>query len=153
MAALLVSDVFGDFCLQEAVINTSVSYSINGRIHRDFYSEEEAEGIKNEFAEWTEIRPRIFEMIKGKNLPLSFRMTLSLKNDKMHALLHEKSPEGYSSAIKELCVNIRFEKGVAAMMTGTSYESFVMTKAEELIWDNAFMEFLTSKNIAFTKQQ
>ena len=153
MAKLLVSDVFDIFRLQEANLITSVTYNISGRIRPDFYSPEERENLTEEFISWSEMRPKLFELIKGKNAPISFRMTLSLDNEQMLALLQKESPEGHSDALRALVINIRFENGAVAIMTGTSYDSFVLDKSEEQIWDSAFTRFLTSKGIEFTPQQ
>ena len=153
MAKLLVSDVFDVFRLQEASLITSVTYTINGRIRPDFYSSEEREQLTGEFILWSEMRPRLFELIKGKNAPVSFRMTLSLDDDKMNALMAKESPEGHQSALRAFVINIRFENGAVNVMTGTSYDSFVLDKSEEQIWDKAFTKFLSAKGIDFTLQQ
>ena len=150
MAKLLVSDVFDIFRLQEANLITSVTYNISGRIRPDFYSPEERENLTEEFISWSEMRPKLFELIKGKNAPISFRMTLSLDNAQMLTLLQKESPEGHSDALRALVINIRFENGAVTIMTGTSYDSFVLDKSEEQIWDRAFAVFLSSKGIEFT---
>jgi len=153
MAKLLVSDVFDIFRLQEANLITAVTYNISGRIRPDFYPSEERENLSEEFISWSDMRPRLFELIKGKNAPVSFRMTLSLENDKMLALMAKESPEGHSDALRALVINIRFENGAVSIITGTSYDSFVLDKSEEQIWDKAFVKFLSSKGIEFTPQQ
>ena len=78
MAKLLVSDVFDIFRLQEASLITSVTYNINGRLHPDFFSPEERENLTEEFISWAEMRPKLFELIKGRNTPVSFRLTTSI---------------------------------------------------------------------------
>ncbi len=153
MAKLLVSDVFDVFRMQEASLITSVTYNINGRLRPDFYPSEERENLTEEFIAWSEMRPRLFELIKGKNAPVSFRMTLSLDNANMSALMAKESPEGHSDALRAFVINIRFENGAVTIMTGTSYDSFVLDKSEEQIWDKAFVKFLSSKGIEFTPQQ
>ncbi len=153
MAKLLVSDVFDIFRLQEANLITAVTYNISGRIRPDFYPSEERENLSEEFISWSDMRPRLFELIKGKNAPVSFRMTLSLENDEMLALMAKESPEGHSDALRALVINIRFENGAVSIITGTSYDSFVLDKSEEQIWDKAFVKFLSSKGIEFTPQQ
>ena len=47
-------------------------------------------------------------------------------------------------------INIRFENGGVIIMTGTSYDSFIMDRSEEKVWDSAFMKFLAAKDIGFT---
>ena len=153
MAKLLVSDVFDVFRMQEASLITFVTYNISGRIRPDFYSPEERENLTGEFIAWSEMRPRLFELIKGKNTPVSFRMTLSLDDANMNSLMAKESPEGHSDALRALVINIRFENGAVNIVTGTSYDSFVLDKSEEKIWDKAFAYFLSSKGIDFTLQQ
>ena len=153
MAKLLVTDVFDIFRMQEASLITSVTYNINGRIRSDFYSTEERENITGDFIPWSEMRPRLFELIKGKNTPVSFRLTLSLDDGRMQALMAKESPEGHQDALRALVINIRFENGAVNIITGTSYDSFVLDKSEEQIWDNAFSKFLANKGIEFTPQQ
>ena len=41
MNKLLCQEVFDHFLIQEAVINTNVSYHIDGKLQDGFYSEEE----------------------------------------------------------------------------------------------------------------
>lgn len=153
MGKLLASDVFNSFLLQEANIITSVTHTINGRIHPDFYTEEESAAHTEEFIPWSEIRPLVFESVKGKNTPLSLRLTLCLKRDAMNALMQKKNPEAADNGLRALVLNIRFENGAVNLMTGTSYESFVPDRSAEEIWDEAVRQFLLSKDISFTPQQ
>ena len=153
MGKLLVSDAFDSFLLQEANIITAVTYTVNGRIHPDFYTEEERISHPEEFIPWSEIRPLIFESVKGKNTPLSLRLTLCLKSEAMNALMQKKNPEATNTGLRALVINIRFESGAVTIMTGTSYDSFVLDRSAEEIWDEAFRQFLTSKEISFTVQQ
>ena len=152
MGKLLVSDAFDSFLLQEAGIITSVTYTVNGRIHPDFYTEEERISHTEEFISWSEIRPLIFESVKGKNTPLSLRLTLCLKKEAMDALMQKKNPEAANTGLRALVINIRFESGAVAIMTGTSYDSFVLDRSAEEIWDETVKQFLLSKEISFTAQ-
>ncbi len=152
MGKLLVSDAFDSFLLQEANIITSVTHTVNGRIHADFYTEEERLSHTGEFIPWSEIRPLIFESVKGKNTPLSLRLTLCLKKEAMDALMQKKNPEAANTGLRALVMNIRFESGAVAIMTGTSYDSFVLDRSAEEIWDETVKQFLLSKEISFTAQ-
>ena len=152
MGKLLVSDAFDSFLLQEAGIITSVTHTVSGRIHADFYTEEERLSHTGEFIPWSEIRPLIFESVKGKNTPLSLRLTLCLKKEAMDALMQKKNPEAANTGLRALVINIRFESGAVAIMTGTSYDSFVLDRSAEEIWDETVKQFLLSKEISFTAQ-
>ncbi len=153
MGKLLVSEAFDSFLLQEASIITSVTYNIEGRIHKDFFSEEEREGITEEFVSWSTMRSTVFDLIKGRNTPISLKMTLALNTEAMNAVIRKESPEGQSNGLRALVVNIRFENGSVNLITGTSYETFTLEKTWEKVWDDTFTRFLTSKGIEFTLQQ
>ncbi|MCR5440612.1 MAG: DUF5721 family protein [Lachnospiraceae bacterium] len=153
MGKLLASDAFDSFLLQEANIITSVTHTLNGRIHPDFYTEEERISHTEEFISWSEIRPLIFESVKGRNTPLSLRLTLCLKSGATDALMQKKNPEAANAGLRALVANIRFENGAVNIMTGTSYDSFVLDRSAEEIWDEAFRQFLASRDISFTVQQ
>ena len=148
MGKLLASDVFDSFLLEEASIITAVTYSVSGRIHPDFFSDED-EKPSEEFIPWSQIRPRIFELIKGKNPPISLRMTLLLRGSATNALLQKESPEGHSEAFRAFVLNIRFENGNVTLISGTSYDTFVPDKSLDIIWDETVKKFLTSKGIGF----
>ena len=55
------------------------TFSIDGRVHKSFYSEEErAEGQIEEYSTWKTLRPFCFSLIKGKKLPERFSIILKL---------------------------------------------------------------------------
>ncbi len=148
MGKLLASNAFDSFLLQEISIITSVSYDISGRIHPDFYSDDD-EKPDEEFISWPQIRTQIFELIKGKNPPVSFKATLMLCRKATDALLQKESPEGHSDAFRAFVLNIRFENGTITVISGTSYDTFVPDKSLDVIWDETVKKFLTSKGIGF----
>ena len=72
MNKLLRSETFDHFLLQEAAIVTGASFVIDGRINKDFYTEEEKEilGIKDlSILPFSMLRPQCFDLIKGKEKP------------------------------------------------------------------------------------
>lgn len=59
------------FCFQEGIVVSFASYVIDGTITKGFYTDTEAEelGIKTfHFLPFSMLRPRIFDLIKGKRL-------------------------------------------------------------------------------------
>ena len=67
---LFIGETFDRFLLKEAEIVTFNTFSIDGRVHKSFYSEEErAEGQIEEYSTWKTLRPFCFSLIKGKKLP------------------------------------------------------------------------------------
>lgn len=89
MNQLLAGDAFDIFLLEEASVSTANTYTIDGRINRDFYTAEELEaGIcPYEFQPWSETKGLCFHLIKGKHTPLFFKFVLHLKPEKTQELL------------------------------------------------------------------
>ena len=103
MNQLLATDAFDLFLLQEAVITTANTYTIDGRMNRDFFSKEELENgsCPYEFQPWSEIRGLCFHLIKGKHTPLFFKFILQLNPQKAAALLkdHADAPAQVGDAL------------------------------------------------------
>src|SRR5574344_1330903 len=81
MNALLAGDLFDIFLLEEALIATAATYTIDGRINKDFYTTEEWNDKQlhpHEFVAWQEMKPICFNLIKGKRTPLQFKFVFQL---------------------------------------------------------------------------
>lgn len=151
MNQLLAGDTFDIFLLEEAVVSTANTYTIDGHINTDFYPAEERgnEYIPYEFQRWSEIKGLCFNLIKGKNTPLYFKFVLHLMPEKAAALLAKENSDVDASQIRALVLNIKYDGSKAVLTTGTSYRTFVMSKEADVIWDKAIVKYLTGKEIAF----
>ena len=82
MNQLLVSDTFDIFLLEEAVITTANTYTLDGHLNREFYSPDELSSGQvpdYEYSPWSTLKGLCFQLIKGKRTPLSFRFIFHLK--------------------------------------------------------------------------
>lgn len=151
MNQLLAGDTFDIFLLEEAVISTANTYTIDGHINVDFYPAEERgnESIPYEFQRWSEIKGLCFNLIKGKNTPLYFKFVLHLMPEKAAALLAQENSSVDTTQVRALVLNIKFDGTKAILTTGTSYRTFVMSKDPDIIWDKAITKYLSGKGIAF----
>ncbi len=151
MNQLLVGDTFDIFLLEEAVISTSNTYTIDGHINTDFFPPEERgpECIPYEFQSWSESKGLCFHLIKGKNTPLYFKFVLHLKPEKAVSLLEKENCSTYASQLRALILNIKYDGVKAILTTGTSYHTFLMTKEPDVLWDKAITKYLSQKGIAF----
>lgn len=148
MNALLLSEQFDSFLVEEAVITTYNTFHIDGHLVKDFYTNEELELLESEekstaFSCWKDIRPFCFQLVKGKKTPVSFKVVL-------HAtpLLIEKiaaNPECGVAAnlIRSLVLNIRYDNGKVTCITGSAFTTFVMDKSVDRLWD-AYMRQMFS---------
>ena len=151
MNQLLTSDTFDMFLLEEAVISTSCTFTIDGHINRDFYGSEGGETVElpYEFRPWSEVKGLCFDLIKGKRTPLFFRFVLHLMPEKASALLQKENCDTDPSQVKALVLNIRYDGSRATLTTGTAYHTFVMSKEADNIWDKALKKYLEKKGIAY----
>lgn len=151
MNQLLVSEDFHIFLLEEAVISTANTYTIDGHINRDFYPAEEQneETIPYEFQPWSELKGLCFNLIKGKRTPLYFKFVFHLKPELIQNLLTKQGVEADLSTIKAFVLTIKYDGSRAILTTGTSYHTFVLNKEPEAVWDKALQQYLAQKGCAF----
>ncbi|MDD3368223.1 MAG: DUF5721 family protein [Lachnospiraceae bacterium] len=148
MSKLLGTDCFHDFLLEQAVIKTATTTTIEGRLNEAYFSNEEWNdpGIRSyDFQTWEDCHSLIFQLIKGKKTPVSVKITLQLKPDLMAQVIDSIS----QSLLSSFFLNIRFDETGMTMITGTSYTSFTMDKSGDTSWDQWVKHFLTQKEIAF----
>lgn len=152
-SSLFVGDTFDGFLLREASISTFNTFTIDGKIRRGYYSEEELEEKEIEpFSSWPMIKPFCFSLIKGKRLPGSFKIVLLLSvSGREHFLAGRHFPFPPDN-IQGLYVNIRYEEEKLVCITGTSVSAFTMDKTLDEEWDQAFKDFLKNSQIAFSEE-
>lgn len=139
MQKFLMSDAFSDFLLVESRIDTHVSYNIDGRIRRDFYTKEEREMQEpGEFAAWESVRPQILQIVKGKRTPLFMKLVLAYSPERAEELLEGAGQAaGSGGFVKYLLCTVKYENGVLTMTGGISYQGFTLDKEPGKCWDQA----------------
>ena len=150
MSHFLAADTFDLFLLEEAIIRTAGTYTIEGRVNREFFTREEQENgfCPYEFQPWSEIRGLCFQLMKGRRTPLFFKFVLQLKPEEAPSML-KPGADTDLSFIKCLTLNIRYDGSKAVLTTGTSLSPFVLSKEADVLWDRALAAFLDSHGILF----
>lgn len=152
MGKLLSTDTFDSFLLEEAQIHTFNTFTIDGHQNRNFYTKEELEDpeiFPYEFSQWKNMKSICFDLIKGKKVPSFMKITLLLTPDSSYTLLEQGGALEFANSLKAFVVTIKFDSNGLLVTTGTSFHTFLMDKTPDLLWDNAFRKFLTSKGIDF----
>ena len=118
MKHLLSGDTFDIFLLEEAVISTANTYTIDGHINLDFYPPEERspEAVPYEFRPWAELKGLCFDLIKGKYTPLFFKFVLHLMPLNTSRLTQDADN---ADKLKALILNIRYDGNKILLTTGT----------------------------------
>lgn len=149
---LFVDEVFDWWLVREAVITTFNMFTIDGRIRKGYFMEQELEekGI-GEWSPWKLVRPVCFSLIKGKRLPESFRITLQLPGKKVEQFLQSVQPDFNPEQVSGLYLNIRYEEQNLYCVTGTSLNVFTLDKKIEQEWDETVKRFLREREMAYTE--
>ena len=87
---LLMDNTFDRFLAMEAFVKSGITYSFDGRINKDFYDKEELELMAStSYASWESIKPHVYNVIRGKKLPLSFKIVLVLSQQDIIDMLEK----------------------------------------------------------------
>lgn len=151
MNALLAGDLFDIFLLEEASISTAATYTIDGRLNKDFFTPQvwsEREPDFCEFATWLEMKGTCFDLIKGKNTPINFQFVFQLIRKHALGILEKGNSTVSEELFKAFVLTVRFNGEKAILYTGTSFTTFVPDKEPERLWDAALKQYLSKKGIA-----
>ncbi len=151
MSKLLLGNAFDSFWLSEASITTSVSYTIDGFLHPEFYDTQEAELLQEEgrtYALWRDMKPFCFSVIKGKKTPLSFKIVFMLSKKNTQKLLASSKLSYQLEDIFGLFVNFQFDGQHLTCTTGTSLKTFSLDKSLDRVWDEMILKFFKQQQIS-----
>ncbi|HHX62970.1 MAG TPA: hypothetical protein GX707_20000 [Epulopiscium sp.] len=143
MNCLLKQNLFDTFEVREVTLHTSYKMHLDGRRNTDFYDDMESEGRSecqglSEYLSWSELKPHIFELIKGTKSPTYLKIILSTSPLKTQEISEEAST---------FFLNITYKEGAISCITGTAYASFSLDKTPEQAWDQKMTKFLISNNL------
>jgi hypothetical protein len=145
---LLLQNTFDSFSLEKASIVTAIDYSIDGRIHPDFYTADDTVS-QDDFISWGEVKAFCLQAIKGKRAPLSFKFILHAPAETMRSLLSKLENDVLITQIQSLVLTIVYDGTSARCTSGCSYKSFIMDKSADAMWDDWMYKFLDENNIPF----
>jgi len=152
MNKLLCTEIFDNFLLQEAGIQGSISYHIEGALHKDFYSAEELEqesmtGLS--FIPYGKVRTQCYDLIKGKRTPSFFKFVLLLSPANLDKTLRQTGSSLTSEDVTAAFINLKFQNNSLLLTTGISYRTFTIDKSLDREWDILIKKFLKNHEIVF----
>lgn len=147
---LFIGETFDRFLVREAEIVTFNSFTIDGKVRRGYYSDEEIaeDGIEG-YSDWKRLRPFCFSLIKGNKLPESFTIVFKLPPEQTEEFLKDRSSSWLADQVGGLYINVRYEGNVLSCITGLSMNQFTMDKTLEREWDDSVKSFLRKEEIVF----
>ena len=152
MNKLLCTETFDHFLLKEALIQSSITWSVDGSINRDFFSGEELEAlgvVDSAFLPFGMIRSHCFDLIKVKRTPSYFKFVFLLSPENLARTLAQIQSSYSSDDITGMFLNLKFQHGKLLLTTGISYRIFSVDKRLEQEWDVLVKRFLKNHGISF----
>ncbi len=146
---ILVKNTFDKFYLCDGEIETFTSFRFGGKINTSYYSAEEQEEIgQRTLPLWGEIKPFAYQLIRGKKLPLSFKLVMALSAENVAWLLEHNQTNIHPEDVAGLYINIKYENKAVSIITGVSFKTFILDKTLEHIWDATVVKFMKQNEIA-----
>ena len=152
MNKLLLLQTFDNFLLIEGSITTYNIFRIDGRLHKDFFTEEELEQrllSQREFSLWKEVKPFCLELIKGKKTPSAFRFVFLLSPKNMENTIAAVGSSYNPSDVTGMYINLKYQNQMLSLTPGIAYSIFSTDKTLESEWDKMVVKFLKQHEIAF----
>ncbi len=149
MAKLLTTEMFDDFLVEEATVETFNTFTIDGRIHKEFYKDATIEPDQipdGDFSSWGKLRPTCLELIKGKQTPLGFKFVLHCSDSMKERILSGVDMDISPGQIN-LGIIIKLSQGQILINSGISLNIFTLDKSAEKAWDEFIPSFLESNGI------
>ena len=147
MGKLLKGENFDGFLLKEGFLRTGMEYRFQGRVFPEYFDTDELEKHSEDYTYWGEIKPFVFELVKGKRTPLAFSFTLLLTRDATKELLARRSVTVGEDS-QSLFLQVRFEHGAGHIVTGTARNTFTLDKSLEEAWDAEVQQLMKGMELA-----
>ncbi|MBO5387807.1 MAG: hypothetical protein J6A59_06695, partial [Lachnospiraceae bacterium] len=112
MNQLLVNERFDSFYLYEARVKGALDYFIGGKLNMDYYDEDERKELEeSEYISWGQVKHVIYDLMKGKKLPINFKIILMFNRDNITRLIEMNNLPVKAEDVGALFYNIHFEAG------------------------------------------
>ena len=149
-SCIFTKKTFDYFLVKEITIATSNTFHVDGRLHPDYYTDEEKELLRDPvYADWKSLRPFCFQLIKGKKLPQSFRLVFQLSASNIEKFLNQYHLTCQVSDIGGLYLHFRYENHILSVVSGTSLNFFTLDKVVDTAWDEMVKRILKQAGILF----
>ena len=151
MGKLLKGESFDGFLLKEGFLRTNIEYRFQGQLYAEYFDTSGQEQLEEKYVYWGELRPTVFELIKGKRTPLAFSFTLLMtKNDTAQLLARRQVNVGEDSP--SLFLQIRFDHGVGHIVTGTARNMFTLDKSLDEAWDAEVKQLMKAMELSVEEE-
>ncbi len=148
MSALLKDSAFDNFAVSEVHLTTSSYWLFDGHRNQAFYEEKELEELKEkDFILWSEVKPQIFNIIKGNRLPLSLKITFRLNTANTANVVRDCGTSIPLEQVGGIFLTVKYDRESLQVVSGTSLKSFSMDRSLDNAWDEYASKFLNKLGV------
>lgn len=153
MTKLLSSDTFDTFLVTEAVLTTFTTFQVSGTYHPNYYDtdgkQDHDASAGEQYISWRMLRPCFYDLIRGRQKPLGFKIVMRLADYNVEKLLRQSGLSFQVPDIAGLYLNINYDGKNITCVTGTALRLFTPDRSLEHTWDDMVGKLLHQKQIAF----
>ncbi|WP_418474730.1 DUF5721 family protein [Frisingicoccus sp.] len=150
MAGMLTGNMFDKFYLCDGEIQTFTEFHLGGYLNRPYFDSEEWENLEGrKLCLWSEMKPFVFQLIRGHKLPVRFKFVFQLSRENTVWLLEKHRLPVREEDIGGLFMNITYEHQKLVCTSGVSYKTFIMDKTLEQCWDETVCQYFKQNHIAY----
>ena len=142
---LFSRELFDKYYVTDIEISTYNTFSINGLINKSYYED----GESKSYSYWKDLKPLCFDLIKGKRLPVSFKIVLKLDEYNIEKFIEENSLDIFKDKLKECFINIIYEDKALTLTNGIFLNDFILDKGAQSAWDKYILDILDKANISY----
>jgi hypothetical protein len=136
MFQMLKKNTFDSFQVRDVIITTFTTFEMKCDINKDFYENPET---AKEYCLWKDLKPFVFEIVKGKKLPKLMKIVFAADD----ALKEEINKDA-----SVLYINVVFENNELFLTSGLGMKTFTLDKSAEFLWDEYITSFLKKNGVS-----
>ncbi len=145
---LFTGSIFDSFLLCEADFKTCQTIHIDGSICKEYYDDKD-EIPEDAYNTWHYSKPICFQIIKGKRLPVYFKLVLALSASNLEKTIAASGLNVNSSDVEGIYLNIHYKDGTLFCTSGISLTSFTMDRELPGYWDKLVAKFFDQNGISY----
>lgn len=150
---LFAAEDFDAFLVSELSLSTFCSFQIDGHIPEDYFSSEELEELPDQkLIAWKQLRPLVFQLVRGNRLPGQFKIVFRLAGYNVEKFLKQTGLPYRAEDVGGLFLNLRYTNQTLSCYTGTSLNVFDLSKNLDHEWERMVRGFFKQRGIPFEEE-
>ena len=147
---LFAQSTFDCFDVLTVTISSYITFSMDGHLNAAFFDNSEDTDTRepDRLCSWKRLRPICFSIIKGKQPPVSFQITLFLDRDRAASLFSD-GLLSQNQDIDGFTLHLSYRNHTLTFSTGTVFTRFSLDRDSERLWDQYILAWAKSQQLSF----